>query len=142
MFAYSLGNELCGAGLSTLTASLSIHEVRSVRGTEWVPLGILEEPTVLTGTQEAALGSCKRACSAVPCGLPSLAARMQEASPGTFHRCAAACNLLDECTAFSLTSESTGGACTLHGVLHDGLIAHLREFALDPRRDGTEEVRA
>ena len=70
---------------------------------------------------------------------------MQEASPGTFHRCAAACGLRAECTAFSLSGERTGDVCTLRGTLHAGLIPHLRdfgEFALYPRNDGTQEVKA
>ncbi len=48
--------------------------------------------------------------------------------------CAAACDLRDECLAFSLTSESTGAICKLHGVLHEGLIPHFKrfgEFTLD-----------
>jgi hypothetical protein len=70
---------------------------------------------------------------------------VQEASPGTLHRCAAACGLRAECSAFSLSSERTGDVCTLRGTLHAGLIPHLRdlgEFALDPRSDGTQEVKA
>jgi hypothetical protein len=70
---------------------------------------------------------------------------VQEASPGTFHRCAAACGLRPECTAFSLSGERSGDVCTLRGALHAGLIPHLRdlgEFALDPRNDGTQEVKA
>ena len=50
-----------------------------------------------------------------------------------------------ECTAFSLSGERTGDVCTLRGALHAGLIPHLRdlgEFALDPRNDGTQEVKA
>ena len=50
-----------------------------------------------------------------------------------------------ECTAFSLSGERTGDVCTLHGALHAGLIPHLRDwgaFTLDPRNDGTQEVKA
>ncbi len=70
---------------------------------------------------------------------------MQEPSLGTFHRCAAACGLCAECTAFSLSGERTGDVCTLRGALHAGLIPHLRNlgaFAFDPRSDGTQEVKA
>jgi hypothetical protein len=72
---------------------------------------------------------------------------MQEASLDTLRRCAAACDLRDECFAFSfaLTSDSTGGLCTLRGALHEGLIPHfldIGEFALDSRHDGPLQVKA
>ena len=71
--------------------------------------------------------------------------RVQEAPLGTIHRCAAACGMCTECTAFSISSERTGDVCTLRGALHAGLIPHMRdwgEFAFDPRNAGTQEVKA
>ena len=62
--------------------------------------------------------------------------RVQDATLDSLHRCAAACGLRAECTAFSLSSEGARGVCTLHGALHAGLIPQLRdvgEFAPDPR---------
>ena len=69
---------------------------------------------------------------------------MQGATDGTLPLCAAACDLRGECVAFSHTAASTGGICTLHGTLHEGLVPHfnmLGEFTLDLHHNGTEQAR-
>ena len=69
---------------------------------------------------------------------------VQGAAIDTFPVCAAACDLRDECTAFSHTIESAGGICKLHGALHEGLIPHFKtvgEFTLDSHHNGTEQAR-
>jgi hypothetical protein len=46
--------------------------------------------------------------------------------------------------AFSHTAASTGGICTLHGALHEGLIPHFEvfgEFTLDSHHHVTEQAR-
>jgi hypothetical protein len=58
--------------------------------------------------------------------------------------CAAACDLRGECVAFSHTTTSTGGICTLHGALHEGLIPQfnmLGEFTLDSHHTVAEQAR-
>ncbi len=62
---------------------------------------------------------------------------MQGAAVDTLPLCAAACNLGGECFAFSHTAGSTGGICTLHGALHEGLVPQFEvfgEFTLDSNR--------
>ncbi len=69
---------------------------------------------------------------------------MQGAAVDTRPLCAAACDLRGECVAFSHTAARTGGICTLHGALHEGLVPHfsmLGEFTLDSHHHGTEQAR-
>ena len=69
---------------------------------------------------------------------------MQGAAVDTLPRCAAACDLRDECVAFSHTTESPGGVCKLHGTLSEGLIpnfAVVGEFTLDPHHSAPEQAR-
>ena len=69
---------------------------------------------------------------------------MQEAASDTLPLCAAACDLRDECMAFSHATKSAGGICKLHGALHEGLVPPFKmsgEFTLDLHQNGTEQVR-
>ncbi len=69
---------------------------------------------------------------------------VQGAAVDTLPLCAAACDLRGECFAFSHTAASTGGICTLHGALHEGLIPQfntLGEFTLDSHHHGTGQAR-
>jgi hypothetical protein len=71
---------------------------------------------------------------------------MQEAAirVDTLPLCAAACDLCNECFAFSHATGSTGGMCTLHGTLHEGLVPQfdmLGEFTLDSHHSSTEQAR-
>jgi hypothetical protein len=69
---------------------------------------------------------------------------VQGAAVDTLTLCAAACDLRGECLAFSHTARSTGGICTLHGALHEGLIPQFNafgEFTLGSHHTVTEQAR-
>ena len=69
---------------------------------------------------------------------------VQGAAVDTRPLCAAACDLRGECFAFSHTTASTGGICTLHGALHEGLVLQfstLGEFTLDSHHTDTAQAR-
>ncbi len=69
---------------------------------------------------------------------------MQGAIIDTRPLCAAACDLRGECVAFSHTTASTGGICTLHGALHEGLVPQFNafgEFTLDWHHNVAEQAR-
>jgi hypothetical protein len=127
--AYSLvGNDSCiGGGSSTLTAHFALQAVRAGLGAS-------------KGTPPASRGTL---------GTSSYARRtrprvVQGAAVGTLPLCAAACDLRGECVAFSHTTARTGGICTLHGTLHEGLIPQfntLGEFTLDSHHTDTEQAR-
>jgi hypothetical protein len=127
--AYSLvGSDSCiGGGGATLTAHFAVQAVRAgvgaSKGTPPAPGGTL-------GTRSYARRS----------GTPLV----QGAVIDTLPLCAAACDLRGECLAFSHATESTGGICKLHGVLHEGLIPQfemLGEFTLDSHQNGTGQAR-
>jgi hypothetical protein len=69
---------------------------------------------------------------------------VQGAAVDTLPLCAAACDVRGECFAFSHTAGSTGGICTLHGALHEGLVPQFEvfgEFTLDLHHNVTEQAR-
>ena len=128
MHAYSLvGSDSCIGGGATLTARFALQAVRAGVGAS-------------QGTPPASRGAL---------GTSSYARRtrppvVQGAAVGTLPLCAAACDLRGECVAFSHTTASTGGICTLHGALHEGLVPQFKmsgEFTLDSHHNGTEQAR-
>ena len=69
---------------------------------------------------------------------------MQGAAFDTLTLCAAACDVRGECFAFSHATGSTGGICTLHGALHEGLVPQFEvfgEFTLGSHHHVTEQAR-
>jgi hypothetical protein len=66
---------------------------------------------------------------------------VQGAAIDTLPLCSAACDLRDECMAFSHITESTGGICKLHGTMHEGLILHFEMFGEFAHHNGTEQAR-
>ena len=128
MHAYSLvGSDSCIGGGATLTARFALQAVRAGVGAS-------------QGTPPASRGAL---------GTSSYARRtrppvVQGAAVDTRPLCAAACDLRGECVAFSHTAASTGGICTLHGTLHEGLIPQfdmLGEFTFDSHHHVTEQAR-
>ena len=130
MHAYSLvGGDVCIGGGATLTAlSFALQAVRAGVGASQ---GI---PPAPRGTLSTTSSYARRTRPPV----------VQGAAVDTRPLCAAACDLRGECVAFSHTAASTGGICTLHGALHEGLVPQfntLGEFTLDSHHHDTEQAR-
>ena len=128
MHAYSLvGSGSCIGGGATLTARFALQAVRAGVGAS-------------QGTPPASRGAL---------GTSSYARRtrppvVQGAAVDTRPLCAAACDLRGECVAFSHAAASTGGICTLHGTLHEGLIPQfntLGKVTLDSHHNVTAQAR-
>jgi hypothetical protein len=126
--AYSLvGSDSCGGG-ATLTAHFANQAVRA---------GVVASkrtPPTPRGTMSTTSSYARRTCSLV----------VQGAAVDTRPLCAAACDLRGECLAFSHTAASTGGICTLHGALHEGLVPQfnmLGEFTPDWHHHFAEQAR-
>ena len=127
--AYSLvGSDLCtGGGGSTLTARFAVQAVRAGVGAS-------------KGNQAVARGTLRTHSYARRTCTPAV----QGAAVDTRPLCAAACDLRGECLAFSHTAGSTGGICTLHGTLHEGLVPQFEvfgTFTLDSHHNFTEQAR-
>jgi hypothetical protein len=127
--AYSLvGSDSCIGGSATLTAHFATQAVRAGVGASQ------GTPPAPRGTLSTTSSYARRTCSLV----------VQGAAVDTLPLCAAACDLRSECLAFSHTAGSTGGICTLHGTLHEGLVPQFNafgEFTPDSHHNVTEQAR-